>query len=147
MDIVFFAPTSAPTNLAVLNYMCNGRAHAPLFPRLWICPSRPRVTLRFTCVVPRARAQPLRPAVLAPALDTVLYCARACIARARRDHLCWIGGLRVRLCATVVILCECIADLSLRKNSRDRYAGAIFEKDNHTKFAIGMAFHTSQTFN
>ena len=32
--------------------------------------------------MPRARAQPLRPAVLAPARDSVLYCARACLARA-----------------------------------------------------------------
>ena len=59
-------------------------------------PSRLRATLVFMLVLPRARAQPLRPAVFAPVRDTVLYCALIYpCARSR---------------ATVVILCDYITN-------------------------------------
>ena len=60
-------------------------------------------TVRFMRVLHRARAQPLRPAVLAPAHDTVLYCALACFAHV--DHLRLSKGLHARSRATLGFMC------------------------------------------
>ena len=48
---------------------------------------------------------------LAPARNSVLYCALACLARARATCVSLLKwGLRVRPCATVVILCDNITN-------------------------------------
>ena len=62
--------------------MQRARAPAPLFPVYEYAPRARAQPWGLCQFCPRARAQPLRPAVLAPARDTVLYCALACLARA-----------------------------------------------------------------